>query len=211
MKLVFLRHGQTKGNIEKRYVGTTEEGLCQEGKAELREKKRKWQQKGLLDSIEAVYMSPMLRCVETAELLFGFSCKQDRKRVKKFYIIKDFRECDFGDFEYKNYKELKENKQYQDFLDSQGEIGFPKGETKACFRKRCVEAFQNVMETAIQEEYSEIGLILHGGTIMAILEAFAAPKKEYYEWQVKNGEGFLGYMENTKHNGLVIREVRRLE
>ena len=39
MELVFIRHGKTKGNMQSRYIGTTDEGLCKEGINELRNNK----------------------------------------------------------------------------------------------------------------------------------------------------------------------------
>ena len=34
-------------------------------------------------------------------------------------------------------------------------------------------------------------MVVHGGTIMNIMEAYALPKKEFYEWHVDNGCGYL--------------------
>ena len=36
MKIVLIRHGATKGNLEKRYIGRTDEDLC----GEVRDKAR---------------------------------------------------------------------------------------------------------------------------------------------------------------------------
>ena len=33
--LYLIRHGKTKGNLEGRYIGTTDEPLCEEGKQSL--------------------------------------------------------------------------------------------------------------------------------------------------------------------------------
>ena len=33
-------------------------------------------------------------------------------------------------------------------------------------------------------------IVAHGGTIMAFMERFGEPKREYYEWQPDNGEGW---------------------
>lgn len=38
MKLIFIRHGKTAGNLERRYIGRTDEPLCDEGIAEILEK-----------------------------------------------------------------------------------------------------------------------------------------------------------------------------
>ena len=37
IELTLIRHGQTKGNLEHRYIGTTDEALCGEGRATLEE------------------------------------------------------------------------------------------------------------------------------------------------------------------------------
>ena len=33
--------------------------------------------------------------------------------------------------------------------------------------------------------------VVHGGTIMAILEHFAVPHKSYYDWHIANGHGYI--------------------
>ena len=61
MELYFIRHGKTKGNIEKRYIGSTDENLCKEGKEELVFSKYSF--------VEKIYSSPMKRCLQTAEIM----------------------------------------------------------------------------------------------------------------------------------------------
>lgn len=51
------------------------------------------------------------------------------------------------------------------------------------------------MTTCIRENISEAALVVHGGTIMNIMEAYALPKKEFYEWHVGNGCGYLVELE----------------
>ncbi len=58
MTVFLLRHGQTRGNLERRYTGSTDEPLCPQGKAEL---------EGVRPpEAEYVYVSPMIRCRETS-------------------------------------------------------------------------------------------------------------------------------------------------
>ena len=61
MKIIFIRHGKTAGNLEKRYIGRTDEPLCEEGISELESIKYP-------DSDE-VLASPMKRCLQTARLI----------------------------------------------------------------------------------------------------------------------------------------------
>ena len=62
IKLWLIRHGKTEGNKLSRYIGTTDEPLCQEGTEFLH--------KMDYPKVQAVYVSPLKRCVQTAEILF---------------------------------------------------------------------------------------------------------------------------------------------
>lgn len=170
MKWVLIRHGKTQGNLEYRYIGSrTDESLCPQGIAELKQKQ--------YPAVVRVFVSPMKRCLETAAFLYpGVPVE----------IVEDFRECDFGDFENKNYAELNGRADYQAWIDSNGEMPFPNGESRADFTFRCQNAFD-----ALRDQTEDCAVIAHGGTIMAIMEKHARPAGSYYDFQVKNGEGFL--------------------
>jgi alpha-ribazole phosphatase len=154
-------------------VGSTDESLTENGRKKLKSRQ--------FPTAEKVYVSPLKRCIETAEIIYSEA---------DYIICNDLRECDFGDFEYKNYIELKDNPDYQKFIDSFGECGFPNGETKAEFSQRCVRAFEKIMQNEDNNKTESIAFVVHGGTIMAIMEKFAKDKKNYYDWQCKNGEGY---------------------
>ena len=172
MSWILIRHGMTKGNLEKRYVGCrTDETLCPEGIAPLRQHP--------YPPVQYVYSSPMKRCLETAALIYpGIPVR----------IIPDFRECDFGEFEYKNYAELNGREDYQAWIDSGGELPFPGGESREAFSARTVAAFRSLPPCGTNDNRA---LIVHGGTIMAIMEAAASPKGSYFDFQVKNGWGYI--------------------
>ena len=172
MKILFIRHGLTAGNLEKRYIGSTDEPLCSEGIAQLKELK--------LQDCEAVICSPMKRCIQTAEILFHHS---------GYLTAEELRECDFGDFEDMNYKELSENADYQKWIDSGGTLPFPKGEAPQDFCRRCVKAFDSIVK-----EYDaavSIAFVVHGGTIMSILEKYAVPHRDYFDCHCENGHGYV--------------------
>ena len=42
---------------------------------------------------------------------------------------------------------------------------------------------------------------------MAVMEAFGSPRREFYGWQVKNGEGFLTELRETADG--ILLELRR--
>ena len=162
----------TRGNLERRYVGCrTDEPLCPEGIAQLKQNK--------YPPVGRVCCSPMRRCLETAAILYPGIRPE---------IIPDFRECDFGAFEGHNYEELNGREDYQAWIDSGGELPFPGGESRAAFSARCVKAFETLKGRAPREDCA---LIVHGGTIMAVMEALAEPKGNYYDFQTRNGSGYL--------------------
>ena len=172
---------QTEGNKLSRYIGTTDEPLCQEGTEFLH--------KMDYPKVQAVYVSPLKRCVQTAEILFPGA---------EQVVCEQMRECDFGLFEGKNYQELTGNPKYQSWIDSGGTKAFPGGEDPMEFRKRCVCGFEQMMEKMIKGKRKKIAFVVHGGTIMSVMEAFDPEKKEFYHWQVKNGKGFHFQIEEEK-------------
>ena len=187
MELLMIRHGRTKGNTENRYIGTTDEPLLASEKARLRTKREGLAAMGMLCP-DVLLASPMRRCVETAAILFPESDP---------VVVPDFRECDFGAFENKNYQELNGNADYQRWIDSGGTLPFPGGESMHSFQERVCRAFGRVMgEMSLRQGMSgkkdgRAAMVVHGGTIMAVLERYGYPRKSYYDWHVENGDGFL--------------------
>jgi len=174
MQVILIRHSKTAGNLLGRYIGTTDESLCPEGIALLSDKE--------YPSAEALYVSPMKRCIETGKLIYPNLFPFEETLL---------RECDFGEFENKNYRELDGNPRYQAWVDSGGTLPFPGGESREDFKKRCEEGFCNVIKDAFDKHLQTVAIIAHGGTLMSILEAYAFPERPFYDWQVKNGRGFF--------------------
>ena len=173
LKIYLIRHGQTPGNRFQRYIGTTDEHLSEEG--------REFLKKLSYPMPETLYVSPLLRCVETAEILFP---------EKELHIIEELSECDFGEFENKNYKELSGNENYQKWIDSNGTLPFPGGESREEFRRRSLTGFQKAVMQCIRQNVQTAALVVHGGTIMNIMEEYADRQRSFYEWHVKNGGGY---------------------
>ena len=78
---------------------------------------------------------------------------------------------------------------YQAFLDSGGQTAFPGGEEPAAFKARCRREFSRIVREGMEAQ--KVAVVCHGGTVMAILEAFCLPKRDFYSYQVANGCGFV--------------------
>lgn len=175
-EIVLLRHLKTCGNTKGRYIGSrTDEPLLESEKMRIRGRS--------YPSVEKLYVSPMKRCLETARWIWP-------EQASSMKICSGLRECDFGEFENKNYLELSGNPSYQAWIDSGGTLPFPGGESMEAFRQRCLEAFEWIVKEN-KETDGRIAIVAHGGTIMAILEHYGTPERGYFDYQVKNGEGYL--------------------
>ena len=172
MRWVLIRHGQTQGNLEGRYIGCrTDEALCAAGAEALR--------KRAYPPVERVYASPMRRCLERAAIIYP---------EHKPMIVEALRECDFGAFEGLNYAELNGRADYQAWIDSGGQMPFPGGESQRSFAARCADAFEALWAA---EKEGDCALVAHGGTIMAIMARYARPRGDYFDFQVRCGAGFI--------------------
>lgn len=181
MKVVMIRHGKTAGNLLKQYIGKTDQPLCDIGKEELEKVllSEDFQKKADPMNVKKIIVSPMIRCKETAKILFP-NAKQ---------IIKDgLREMDFGIFEEKSASEMENFEEYRKWLSTHCEAKVPEGEEKAGFSERCCNAFSEVIT---ESEDEVIYFLVHGGTIMSIFERYADVKKEYYKWYAENGHGYM--------------------
>jgi alpha-ribazole phosphatase len=178
INLILIRHGETPSNSFGRYLGRTDEELSEAGKEKVITNKLA----GKYPKRELVFSSPMKRCIQTAELIYN--CGNP-------ILIEEWREMDFGRFEGKNYEELKEDRQYQAWIDSNGVLPFPEGESREEFQIRCKKGLKKLLGSLEQEEREvppTAAAIVHGGSIMALLSAYCGG--DYFDYQCKNGEGY---------------------
>jgi alpha-ribazole phosphatase len=175
--IFLLRHGRTDANDRGQYIGTTDFPLNDRGRSELLDK---------LDSfvyprVERVYTSPLLRCTETAELLFP-----NRETV----IAEEFRELHFGKFEGKTAEELVNNKEYMAWIRGGMDAKPPEGESVAELCIRTYQGFYRILLEMMQEDMTHIALITHGGVIANALACFGLPKLDPKQIRTEPGEGY---------------------
>lgn len=173
MEIYLIRHGQTMGNLQGRYIGITDEPLMDEERRKLERRS--------YPRAEAVFVSPLLRCRQTAVVLYPDQAVR---------IIEELAECDFGSFENKNWQEMTDDPEYQMWIDSNGTLPFPGGEDPVHFRKRCCRGFEKAVAECCRKKIEHAAFVVHGGTIMSILERYAVPERDFYDWHVGNGEGY---------------------
>lgn len=179
LRIYFIRHFKTPGNLKRKYIGCRmDEGICEEALPS-KEQIEKIREK--IKSAKRLYISPMLRCRQTADLLLP---------ALEANVCDKLRETDFGTFEGKTYEELKDEKAYQEWLDSGGRTPCPNGESNPQFLMRTKEGFWECISQLRSDMVSEAAFVVHGGTIMSLLSQFSKEKSAFYDWQVPNGAGF---------------------
>lgn len=173
LEIFLIRHGQTAYNAEGRYMGSQDIPLNEYAGKVLRRADF---------SPDIVYVSPLCRARQTAEILFPDACQT---------VIPDLREMCFGSFEGRNYKEMDHDADYRSWVDGFCMGKCPGGESRGEFTARTCSAFEKLMESHLAAGRRQMVIVAHGGTQMAVLERFGVPRRDYYDWCAKNGEGYL--------------------
>ena len=173
MLIYFIRHGETDYNKEKRYQGCLDIPLSGEGKQKLYRADF---------TPEVVYVSALKRSAETAELLFP--------GVEQI-AVPELNEMNFGDFEGRTANEMENDPAYRRWVEDNCESRCPNGESREEFNKRVQNAVIKLVSDEAAAGKEEVVIVAHGGTIMAALQRFGNPKRDFYGWLPGNGTGFL--------------------
>ncbi|MBP1573728.1 MAG: histidine phosphatase family protein [Oscillospiraceae bacterium] len=176
-RIQFIRHGMTQGNLDGKYIGLTDEGLCQKGIDEIKEKIEKYN----YPHAEKIYVSPLKRCRETAELIYT-NCTMR--------LVPELREMNFGEFENKRAIDLMEREDYKNFLKGGLDNPAPGGESMRDLVERCYWAADFIITDMMKLGITSTAVITHGGIIMNMLSCFGLPKLSPMELPCDFGEGY---------------------
>lgn len=176
-RIILLRHGRTDANDRHIYCGSTDLPLSDGGREEL----ELLGNSCVWPDIRAfrILTSGMRRTEETLSVLFG-DIPHEMETC--------FREMDFGSFEMHSYEELCSDEAYRAWCDGDNESNIaPGGESGRQMSERVIAAFERVLS-----EGADTLIVLHGGPIAAIMaNQFPTEEKNRFEWQPKNGRGYL--------------------
>lgn len=176
-RIQFVRHGITQGNLDGKYIGLTDEGLCPKGIAELKVKKSSL----VYPYVERIYTSPLKRCRETAQLLYT-DCSMR--------LVPELREMNFGSFENKRATDLMDKPEYKEFLKGGLDNPAPGGESMRDVVERCYWAADFIITDMMEKGVDTVAVITHGGIIMNMLSCFGLPKASPMNWPCDFGEGY---------------------
>ncbi len=152
-RLLLIRHAEPDEDARGRCYGRLDVGLSPAGLASaerLAESLRAVE-------LDAVYVSPRLRAVQTASALGASRTVDDR-----------LRELDFGQFEGRTYDEIEREHPefFRSWMETPTLIRFPGGESYAELRERVAAAVGYIVEANTDKT---VALVTHGGVIRAAL------------------------------------------
>lgn len=151
MKIIFIRHGETTGDVQNRYGGDYNDSLSNRGRKQVLSLKEELLNKG----IEMVYSSPLIRARETAEIL-GYPIEANRflKERNQYGILSGMTKEEAQ----KKYPELVEK-----IKDRMNTING--AESYNDFSERIKQGLNEIMETST---CSTIAVVWHGGPMRVL-------------------------------------------
>lgn len=195
MYIYLFRHGQTAGNAAGKYLGVTDEPLCDLGIKTARAA-------GSDPTVTEVLVSPLQRTQMTAAILFPNA--QQR-------VCYGLREMDFGVFEGRSAQEMANDPDYRYWVEQTECMGpCPHGDATVVFQHRACAAFLREVEKAQRTGQESLYFVVHGGIIMSVLYRFACPPAPFYSWPLQNCEGYRCWAEYGPE-GLRLVDVCHLE
>lgn len=172
--ITLLRHGVTKANQEKRYLGWTDLPLIP------KEMERLKLVQSFGEQFDLCIASDLLRARQTAEML----CPT-LERI----TLKNFREMHFGAWEMKTYEDLKGNSHYRTWIDKPESIVPPAGESFQEMKQRIDTGFQQLRDEVNKRHSRNILLVTHGGVIRYLLTRWTKEQKKFFAWEIIHGVG----------------------
>ena len=120
------------------------------------------------------------RCRQTLEVLYP-GCRPE--------TVEGLSECDFGEFENKSIRELKNDERFLQWME--GKVtAIPGGEDAETFRQRVCAAFERIVNDLIHAGDTEAVICTHGGVITLLMQMYSLPRLDAKDCLAAAGQGF---------------------
>ena len=171
--LLLVRHGPTRWNREKRYLGDTDQELLPGAEASIRR---------LAETVagydpEIFYTSPLKRARQTAALIRA----RVRRPVRVSHLL---REMAFGQWEGRTAEELIAAKDpaYLDWLQG-GAMRPPGGESFDQFSRRLERFVQRCLRRHTNQV---VGVVAHAGSLrLILLKALGLSREHFFQFEIQ--------------------------
>lgn len=153
-----LRHGETEYHAQQRLLGRLDIGLNERGREQARKVVDFF--RGL--RLDAIYSSPLKRCLETAEPVA-------RERGLTIQVLEGLMEVDMGDWDGRTFEELfrEEGELVGKWMRNPSSVAIPGGEDFGTVRDRVMSAVREIVSRHPGDQ--RVLVVSHGGPIRGIL------------------------------------------
>jgi len=187
MKIFFIRHGETTGDVENRYGGTYDDHLSDKGKAQSESLGEVLKSSG----VEVIFSSSLIRAQETSQILAQYiDCK-----VQVIPELQERNQYGFLSGMIKDEALEKYPGEVEILKDRLNTIDG--AESYEAFSKRIGDAFWSLIKDS---QYNTIAIVSHGGPLRVLFRDILA-------WGELKDIGDCAYVELEK-DGDVFKWVR---
>ena len=191
-QITLIRHGITDWNITGKFQGHTDIPLSDEGRLQAQALAKHLKKA----KVDIVYSSPLVRALETANIVFPNRDIMQDERLKELY---------FGTFEGFTQAENEKHPDYNQWVTDPFKKPAPQGESYEALRERAVEWMK-----ALPEDKHTIAFT-HSGTIQMLISYIMGV--EHPKWRkriylrhtgitrvlFKDGEAIIERTNDTRH------------
>lgn len=170
MRLIMIRHGESKMNLNKKYCGHFDSQLSKKGIMDAKNFKINY-------NYDSIFSSDLNRALETAKIINN----------KNLPILTDnrIREIDFGLFDCLDYENIKHKypKLCNQWVKEGVYFTYPDGESIKMVQKRALNFIKE-----IKEKYKDCNIILvtHFGVINSILCHYFSTIDKFWSFKTNN-------------------------
>lgn len=194
MKIFFLRHGETTGDVEDRYGGDYDDHLTEKGREQSHQLAEQLKDKG----IQIVISSPLIRAKETAGILkdtLGEWCvhavRSELRERNQYGILTGMTKAEAKEQHPEAVEALKD---YKNTIES--------AESYDDFVVRIQQGFEGLVSTMEHSPAKTIAVVWHGGPMRALFRsvlkygelkeigdcAFVELERDDNKWAVKSSD-----------------------
>lgn len=172
--ITLFRHGITKENLEKRYLGWSDTEITGSASEKLKALSKK------LPIYDFYVSSDLIRCRQTAKIIVPHI---------PGYFTANLREVHFGKWELKTYEDLCNEADYRAWINDPMVKQPPNGESFKDLSKRVMDGWNEVREKVHVAENPRVLIVTHGGVIRLLLMKLTSDERSFWQWQIAHGSG----------------------
>lgn len=181
-----VRHGLTKWNAQKRFMGQSDIPLSARGRVQAQ-----WLARRLRDrEIAAIYTSDLVRARETAQIIAA-----QRTPELPVHVSQAWRELNFGEWEGLTYAQIAA--QYEDqlgFFSDPERNAPPGGESPAHLLQRVRAELLSIAQNLNWSTHGDIVIVSHSGALrMLLCDLLGIPLER--QWQMRIDAGSLSALD----------------